>query len=69
MTDQTELERLKAEADAACDAAWEAACDAADAEQAAWEAWEAARDAAGAAAREATSTAAYAEWNAARGEK
>ena len=41
MTDQTDLERLKAEADAAYAAAWEAAWAAADAEQVAWAAWEA----------------------------
>ena len=39
MTTQTELERLKAEAEAAYAAACDAACDAADAEQVAWAAW------------------------------
>ena len=46
MTDQTESQRLKAEADAAYAAAWkaacDAACDAADAEEAAYAAWAAA---------------------------
>ena len=59
MTDQTELERLKAEMDAARKAA-QVACDA---ERAAWEASYAARD-----AHAAWEAARKAEWEA-RGEK